>query len=289
MKNTLLLIGLAAAAWLWQACAGDTTPYPAPSEIAGVELVVPGVDPNLYIDSAQVLFFRVLNGRDSLILRQVVHGISGEPRKFHFDLPAGYYTMVILGNVPTARMVFRPPYSQDSVWVSYQGGIEPPDIFLGRTYLNVGVDSARSAGNILLVSRVELTLKNVPAGIDRIEMQILETSSGMNSNYYLKEVMNPPLGASVTGVQADSTYTFQVNCFPPVVNDGKSSVQVRCYDANGKQVYSGTSQPFQVNYGFRMILTGTFGNARQSRVRSVNPETGDGKFMLEWNYDEKNR
>lgn len=258
---------------------------PAVQGKVGYNVVLPD---NLYADSAQVLFFRNLADSDTLILRKTIYGISTTLKRFEFDLPAGYYTVAFFGNLTADRIVARPPYSQDSVWLSYQGGIVPPDILYGRNYLNVGTDSTTLAGMILMVSRIELTLKNIPAGIERIEASILHTSSGLGFYGYLKENMNPPLSMNLENPHPDSTYTLMTNCFPSAQNNAKSTIEVNCYNVTNELVYSGSSKSFLVKYGVRMIIACSFDqNPVLSKSREID-KPGIESMILEWSYDEKN-
>lgn len=243
---------------------------------------------DLYIDSALVFFFRNLSNTDTLIWREVIYDISPTPSRFNFDLPAGYYAVAFWGNISMDRVVERPPFSRDSVWFSYQGGIEPPEIFHGINYFNVGEDTTKLSGMLLLISRVELTLKNIPSGIERLEARILNTSSGIGFYGYLKEEMTPPLSMNLESPTPDSTYLLTMNCFPSALSDDKSTIEVNGYDAAGKLIYSGSSQPFFLKYGVRMILTCSFDTVAVASKSTVSGYPGSENVILEWNYDEKN-
>lgn len=252
---------------------------------AEYNLVLPD---DLYIDSAQVFFFRNLGHADTLILRETIYDIGTTPKRFEFDLPAGYYNVAFFGNIATDRIVEKPPYSRDSIWFSYQGGIEPPDIFRGVGYLNAGADTTGLSGFVLFVSRVELTLKNIPAGIKRIEAPVLNTSSGIGFKGYLKEEMNPPLTMYLDSIRADSSYTLTMNCFPSGQTPFKSIISVNCYNAADELVFSGNSQPFLMKYGVRMIIACSFDEtARTSKNRRIHKPDRE-NMTLVWSYDEKN-
>ena len=251
---------------------------------AGYDIILPD---NLYADSVQVFFFRNLSDTDTLILQKVIYGVGITPKRFEFNLPAGYYDVFLWGNVATDKMVMRPPYSKDSIWFSYQGGIEPPDVFYGRSTWNIGTDTSRLSGMILLISRVELTLKNIPAGIGRIEARVSPSSSGIGANGYLKENMNPPLAMRLENPTPDSTYTLTMNCFPAAPDSRITTVSVYCYNATDELIYSGSSQPFQLGMGVRMILACSFDKSSLLSERR-GTERGERENMtLEWSYDEK--
>lgn len=181
---------------------------------AGYNVVLPD---DLHIDSAQVFFFRNLAHIDTLIMRETIYDIGTSPKRFEFDLPAGYYLIAFWGNIGTDRIVERPPYSRDSIWFSYQGGIEPPEIYHGLNYFNIGTDTSGLLGMGLLVSRIELTLKNIPAGISRIEAPVSNTSSGIGFYGYLKVILGDTTHIfkhlEVSGPVA-STFGSGINTFP---------------------------------------------------------------------------
>lgn len=257
----------------------------ATQEKAGYNVVLPA---DLHVDSAQVFFFRNLAHTDTLILRETIYDIGTSPKRFEFDLPAGYYLIAFWGNIGTDRIVERPPYSRDSIWFSYQGGIEPPEIYHGLNYFNVGTDTSGLSGMGLFVARIELTLKNIPAGISRIEAPISNTSSGIGFYSYLKEDMNPPLTMKLRDPSPDSSYTLTMNCFPSAQANDKSTIDVYGYNADDKLVYSGSSQPFLIKYGVRTIISCSFeGNPISSKNRAVEKLAGQ-NVVLKWRYDEKN-
>lgn len=263
----------------------DQEGVPESQKQVGYNIVLPD---DLYIDSALVFFFRNLPNTDTLILREVIYDISTTPKQFNFDLPAGYYAVAFWGNISPDRVVERPPFSRDSVWFSYQGGIEPPEIYHGMNYFNVGKDTTGFSGMILLVSRIELTLKNIPSGIERLEARILNTSSGIGFNGYLKEEMTPPLSMNLESPTPDSTYLLTMNCFPAALSNEKSTIEVNGYDVAGKLLYSGSSQPFLIKYGIRMILSCSFDTAAVTSKSQASVSPGCENVILEWNYDEKN-
>lgn len=262
----------------------DRGVLPAERGKAGYTMVLPD---DLYIDSAQVFFFRHLGDADTLVLRETLYDIGTTPRRFEFDLPAGYYQAAFWGNIASDRIVEHPPFSKDSIWFSYQGGIEPPDVYHGISFINAGVDTTKLSSMILMVSRIEFTLKNIPSGIERIEAPVWNTSSGIGFNGYLKEPMNPPLAMSLRSPVSDSSYTLTLNCFPSARTERKSTIGVYCYNAADELVYSGSSQPFLIKYGVRMIIACSFGEQSPSAKSRGGYGAGDENLTLEWSYDEE--
>lgn len=284
MIKIWMFVALVAFGTLWYGCTDQET-IPGNQGETEYSVVLPD---NLHIDSAQVFFFRNLANTDTLILRETIYNLGTTFKRFEFYLPVGYYTVAFWGNVATDRIVERFPYSRDSIWFSYQGGIEPPDIFHGLNYFNVGKDTSELSGMVLLVSRIELTLKKIPDGIYRIEAPISNTSSGVGFNSYLKEDMNPPLTMYLEEPEPDSTYTLTMNCFPSVVTDYKTTIGVYCYNIDNELVYFGKSQPFTVKYGVRMLIACSFDENTVSSKSSELHKSENGNITLEWSYDEKN-
>lgn len=284
MNGRRILIGIIIAGWLVAGCKENVV-SPADQELTtrGVPVQLTA---GLHIDSAQVLFFKNTLSTDSLILREIIYDIGTQPSRFDFNLPAGNYIMAIFGNVPTNRLVQRPPYSRDSIWFSFQGGEQPPVVYYGLIGLNAGVDTLRASGMILLVSQVELTIRNIPEGIDRIEVRLQNTSSGISLNGYLSENMNPPLSETLSDIRKDSVYVVSMNCFPSG-NNQKSQIDVFGYSASGTLVYSGQSVPFTVKASKRMIITCSFEHTPASRAQEIGKiqEQIDG-FTLQWRLDD---
>lgn len=248
------------------------------------QAVTLAVDGYGHIDSAQVFFFRKSALSDSLVLQQTVYEITGTPRPFRFDLPLGYYTILIFGNVAPDRIVYRAPYGRDSVWISYQGQEKIPAIYYGTKLLNVGVDTVGLSGMLLVTTAVEVTVRKVPSEVDKIEVSLLHTAAGIDfSIRLLKEPMQPPVSAVIQGVQTDSSYTVELSGFPTVDTEESSVVQIRCYNKAGEMIYSGNSEKFPAQQGRRRVVACSFANS--SGTRSMVSQSGIYPFI--WEYDEE--
>lgn len=219
------------------------------------------ISPEEYVDSAQVFFFRELGSADTLIYREVIYDLEYlKPHLFHFELPAGKYTMIVFGNVPTEYLVEQPPYTQADIWFDYNHGRQPGVVYYGRTVVNAGTDTVNVSGMVLISSAVKLTIQKVPRGISRIIVRLLNTAAGLTLNAgYIEQPANPPLTDTLVGILSDSTYQAAFYCFPGVGTDIKSRLEVICYDTVGKVAYTGQSALFEVRPGNKFYISCSFG------------------------------
>ncbi|WP_294139444.1 hypothetical protein [uncultured Sanguibacteroides sp.] len=238
------------------------------------------------IDSAQVFFFRKRLTKDTLIHREVIGNISETPRPFVFELPAGYYSVVIYGNVSTKRIVALPPYAQENILLDYSNGEEHPMIYWGRQVVNVGKDEWVASALLEITSYVELTIKGVPAGVDQIDVDLLNTGAGVYLNDILwQKLTEPNLIQSLYDVKADTTYVVRFACFPTVESLGMTSLDVRCYDREGLLVYRGKSAPFSAIS--RSYITCSFGtNISKSTFTGKDDHINN---IIQWEYNEVHR
>ena len=225
--------------------------------------VVLQLQPSEKVDSAQVFFFRTSGEKDTLIWHEVIYNMEYMvPHTFRFELPAGKYNMSIYGNVPTDRIVARPPYTQQDIYFDYSGGYEPGAVTHGMRILNIGVDSVSVSGMVFLSSFVELTIHKVPAEVRQIVVKLLNTSSGMlMAGGYLQEPTTPPLSHVLEQLQGDSTYITAFYCFPRTGKNERSTLEVNCLDAAGQTIWSGSSEPFEPRPGYYWNIACSFGGA----------------------------
>lgn len=237
------------------------------------------LSPPTDIDSAQVLFFRPRGDSDTLVSREIIGKVGqGAMHDFTFNLPAGRYEIWVFGNVPSARVMAKAPYSSDDIWLDYNHGVQPGMICYGRTLLDAGIDTAKVLGLVLLSSAIQLTVRNVPEGIKRITAQLLNTSAGLTLNSgYLTNDTEPPVTVSWEDVRADSTYTQLIYCLPPAGSDENTIVKVECYKSTGEIAYSGTSVPFQARPGYNWKLSCAFAD-----TKSVVQGSQEHKLFFQW-------
>lgn len=264
-------------------CSGNIdTPVNPDSGGSASELAV-SLSSDEYIDSAQVLFFRKLSTTDSLVYREVIYGIGRKLSPFKFAMPAGTYILDIYGNISPASIIVFPPYSRKEVRIDYSKIGEPPVVFRGYSLVNVGVDTLKYSSMMLLSSQVQLTIRDVPAGVDRLNVVLHNTSVGFDVlSGFIDKQMDPPLSRSIENVKQDSSYTVLFSCFPTVEKDSLSRLSVQGIGSTGKVLYSGISSPFPAQYGMRSVISCRF--TKGPAVRSAEKEI----YVLKWGYDEEN-
>lgn len=245
-------------------CSGENFLPEAPDEEYGerAERLVVRVAPQEYIDSAQVFFFRPLGDGDTLIAREMIYGIDAlAPRSFAFDLPAGKYHVWIFGNVPTDCVRAAAPYSSDDISFDYSEHGEPGVVAYGSRAITAGADTAVVGGMLLLSGYVELTIRQVPARVDRIIVTLGNTSAGLTLKAgYLPQTMDPPLTDTLYDVRAGGTYESDFYCFPPSEQGGVTTLDVKCLGADGKVLYSGRASAWQLRPGYDYKISCSFGS-----------------------------
>ena len=243
------------------------------------------VDGYAHMDSAQVFFFRKFPDRDSLVFRQMVYDLGMQPRQIDFTLPLGVYDVLILGNVATDRIFERPPFSRDSICFFYPGEQAIPAIYWGARRVIVGADTLVSSAMLLMTAAVEVTVQQVPAGVDRIDVVLTNTACGFTMRQNLIErPIEPELSVSLTDVQVDSSYTVEMSGLPSVQKYGQSQVVVRCYDTVGKLVFSGESVSFPSQQGRKRVVKCTFQSALQHITRGVTNSGWNNRDLI-WQYE----
>lgn len=247
--------------------------FPAGGDLLPEEMT--GVDEGHYADSAQVLFFRSSAIGDTLVLREVIYGIRQyQPESFTFQLPAGKYKVYLFGNVPTDRIVARPPYTADSIWLDYSHGEEVGAVYYGLNYLDAGADTLNVAGMMLLSSSVELSIESVPSGVDHIKIWITNTQSGIRLNGgYLPDPADPPVTRMLNSVEAGTDYRVRLYCFPPP-SGKKNILYVDCYGATDSLLYAGQSAPFEARPGENRVIACHFQEQPAVKTKALAVFTG---------------
>lgn len=256
MKTIFQLLGLLSV--LLPGCSDHAGCSISPvSDRFSIQLDVPG---NTAVDTAQVFFFKKRLTTDTLIYTQAITGVHTQFDSFNFKVPAGYYRMVVLGNVDPGKIGPLGASSSSDMLVEYTNG-EPPVLYYGSLDVNVGEERTSEIGLTLTTSQVVLALKEVPFDAYRIDMTLSNTGAGMFlDRKYINETVTSPLFKQLDGILADSDTTFIVtfSCFPTISNVGRSVVNVKCYDGKQALKYSGESSPFTVNPGERLSVACTF-------------------------------
>lgn len=243
--------------------------------------VMLSLEGGIVADSTIVFVFRKRETTDTLITRKVIRGVTEEVQAFTVELPAGYYDLRVVANAESKHITLKPPYSQADVFLDYSNGDEPPVLACGRAIVNVGVNKVAASGLVVITPFVQLTVKNVPAGVDQIDVDLLNTAAGAYIDLnYADEMAQPSITSSVYDVKADSTYVMKMYCFPTVEKYGESSLEVRCYDVDGKLVYRGSSAPFKIIS--RMLISCSFEENTIARAAG-----GSKSVTLKWEYDER--
>lgn len=119
---------------------------------------------------------------------------------------------------------------------------------------------------VLVTSLVQLTIKNVPADVNRISVDLFNTGAGVYMGvHYLEEMTIPHLASVIYDTHADSSYTVSFSCFPTVKKFGLSSLEVKCYNTDGTLKYTGNSAPFTAFSRKKMLISCSFQNSRSER------------------------
>lgn len=104
----------------------------------------------------------------------------------------------------------------------YTGEQAIPAIYWGARRVIVGADTLVSSAMLLMTAAVEVTVQQVPAGVDRIDVVLTNTACGFTMRQNLIErPIEPELSVSLTDVQVDSSYTVEMSGLPSVQNMDK--------------------------------------------------------------------
>lgn len=141
--------------------------------------VMLSLEGGIVADSTIVFVFRKRETTDTLITRKVIHGVTESVQAFTVELPAGYYDFRVVANAESKHITLKPPYSPSDVFLDYSNGDEPPVLAYGRAVVNVGVNKVAVSGLVVITPFVQLTVKNVPAGVDQIDVDVLNTAAGL--------------------------------------------------------------------------------------------------------------
>lgn len=212
--------------------------FPAEKEVLAVTM-----REGLELDHSLVLFFKQMPGNDSLVYQTEIDGPKTNSTAFTFSLPAGSYQMVIVGNGEADHIKAEGGMAFANMSIRYQGGVSPPDLYYGRVSVEVGEQTQSYAGLLHLTSRVILTVRNIPQGVERVVARIVNTSVGVSFDLVvLKEIANPPVADTLKEVVPGSSPVITFSCFPTVEGTPGTWVEVDCYNMVGKLIFSGRSE-----------------------------------------------
>lgn len=208
------------------------------------------------VDTASIFFFRKDSPTtDSLLRKEIVAG--NLERKY--ELPAGYYNVVIMGNADPVHISTSAGSASSDLAVEYPGGEEPPVLYRGMQYVNIGKDNQIDFTLTPVTSAVELLVEELPANVAKIAITLFNTATGIYLNgVYVEKSVSPPISRQFSGV--DVADTLSLSCFPTVTSLGKSYLEVVCYDLSGEVVFHGKSGPFIAKAGIVTSIRGRFSN-----------------------------
>lgn len=237
MKKTAIVLGL----WtgLLGACASEQDEVTALPEGRGKVEVglteVPSAEKSL------LLFFRKYETGDTLAFIREIAGPRKDFESFTVEVPVGYYQLVLIGNGDREHIRLGNPASVNNSAVIYEGGIEPPDLYLGKIMVNVGEQEKVAAAFVILSCRIALTIHDTPANVTHMEVDLKNTSSGVTFNV---EALNQPTDPCISKslyVTEGSSPVLNFRCLSTVPAPDSSFLEVRCYDSLDRLVYRGSS------------------------------------------------
>lgn len=224
------------------------------------------VSNDMNIENAVVMFFRDLPDVDTLVYQTVINGLTDQNNRFQFTLPAGYFQMVLLGNIDTVAIGHSgDTLTSQNIIIEYPDGLQPKDLFYGRIKINSGENNKMLFSGLLRLNvRVALTVRDVPVNVKKIVSKLRNTSVGIRLQPLneLNKIAN--VADSLDNIAPGSSPVFEFSGFPTVPDVGGSFVDVFCYDGNDHLVFSGSSSSFSMG-GFEAIsVSCSFAGAKKS-------------------------
>lgn len=212
------------------------------------------------VDTALIFFFRKYDpNTDTLVYRNIIYGVSGSSGTFRYKLPAGYYNVVIIGNVDANHIGSFGEFTSSDMLVEYVEGEEPPVIYQGSGYVNIGQDRVVDFTLSPVTSRVVLRIEEKPVNVARIDVSLYNTGSGIFlDGTYFDELVTPAISRKIIDMNTDEVV---FSCFPSVISLARSFIGVKCYDASGILIFSGQSSAFTAKPGIVTTLKGWFGKS----------------------------
>lgn len=254
MRRAALFLGV--CCWVMAGCSDD---FEEGYEPVGKEVVVTLSASNiLHIDRSLVFFFRKYTGGDSLFYQTEVEGPTEESTTLKFELPAGYYQMVLIGNGEENHIRSKGK-SYTDMYLDYADGTEPPELYYSARVINVGDMKITTSGVIPATVQVTLQVRQIPFQVNKIEVDLKNTGAGLYFNFeFLNIPTEPCITKSLFPVVAGSSPEVHFNSFLTAPSGARSFLEVRCYDAENRPVYRGTSETFKMGGTENISISCTF-------------------------------
>lgn len=270
-------IWLCISGFLWAGCSDGTGDVLPEAPVLETAVAFAGLE-DVHIGKSLVFFFRKSENSDTLVYQTEIDGPSEDFARYKFNVPAGYYQMVLLGNGDSAHIRFTDGVrSLQNTVIEYDGGVEPPELYMATSVIKAGEQQAAGAGMFPLTVRVALTVRNVPAGVDQIDVDLENTSAGVTfGRQILDRVTSPGIIQSVYDVIPGSSPVVRFSSFPSVEKAGESKLLVRCYDVNGIILFRGESASFSMKGTESVSVACSFDTAAPAMTAGTKP----GKEMV---------
>lgn len=220
------------------------------------------------IKQSQVLFFYNGEGQDTLVHRMEIDGPHGEYQERVFQAPAGNYAVITIGNGEAGHIRVGETRTVDSTLVEYADGTQPPDLYFARNYLQAGEAKRITMGMIILTTRIALTVRNVPEGVNRIRVELRNTAAGVYLNLVVQPKATVPcIAAELTGVVPGSSPVVHLKSFPSYPRADSTYLNVVCYGKQEEILYQGKSAFFQIFGSEDIKMFCTFGTGAGTTAR----------------------
>lgn len=234
-----------------------------PEERTGLEISLASVPS---ADSALLLFFRKYPAGDSFAFMRTVQGLGKDLDTYTVHLPVGYYQMVVIGNGQPDHIRIGNPPSIDNSAIVYENGESPPDLYFGNITVNVGEQKKVLAGLIILSSKIALTVRDIPEGVDQVDVDLKNTIAGLSLRLVdFNRATDPCITESLYEVTPGSSPEMNFKSLASVPADS-SFFEVRCYDATNAIVYRGRSRPFWLHGSENIRMECSFASGTVPRV-----------------------
>lgn len=241
-----------------------------PEERTGLEISLASVPS---ADSALLLFFRKYPAGDSFAFMRTVQGLGKDLDTYTVHLPVGYYQMVVIGNGQPDHIRIGNPPSIDNSAIVYENGESPPDLYFGNITVNVGEQQKVLAGLIILSSKIALTVRDIPEGVDQVDADLKNTIAGLSLRLVdFTRATDPCITQSLYEVTPGSSPVMNFKSLASIPPADSSFFEVRCYDATNAIVYRGRSRPFWLHGSENIRMECSFAPEALARAGSYSSD-----------------